>query len=349
MEKPSARKYHGLQALRFLAAFLVVVYHATSIASEQMHNISVWVKGGYGIDLFFVLSGFVIVWSSVQLLGTRDGWRIFAERRLVRVVPMYWIATVLKAIAVLAAGSMVVHVRLNIVTLLGSLLFIPCRNLDGLFMPILGVGWTLNYEMFFYAIFGLALFFKIDVFRLSGIVFFLLAVGSYFRQPSWPWPSFYLSSLVLEFFFGMLIARACIAEKHLPQKIAIPLLLAGLVLLLTPTPLDKLPPVIPEGIPAAAVILSVASLEKYFQRIPRVIVFLSEASYSIYLFHLLAAQLPIVAMVKMHLNYPFIAVALSIAISLFVGSFMHQFVERPITNWFRDRLKVRHQKIIHAV
>jgi exopolysaccharide production protein ExoZ len=348
MEKKPLRKYHGLEALRFVAAFLVVVYHATSIASERLGGVHVWIKGGYGIDLFFVLSGFVIVWSSSSLFEDEDGWLTFAERRVVRVVPMYWLATTVKATAVILASSMVVHARLTPSTLLASYLFIPCRNLDGNFMPILGVGWTLNYEMFFYALFALALFMKRNVFRFVGVFLTLLAVGSYFRQPSWPWPSFYLNSLVLEFYFGMLIAKSCLAGKRLSWKAALPILVLGTVLLLLPTPLDSLPPVLPEGIPAAMMIWSVASLEDFIPRIPWVAV-LSEASYSIYLFHLLAAQLPAVALAKMHLKLPLLAVILSIAISLTLGVVVHRYIERPTTNWLRSKLRVRHQKVVHAV
>jgi exopolysaccharide production protein ExoZ len=178
MERGLVQKYYGLQAVRLLAAVLVVAYHATSLASEQLGGVQVWKKGGYGIDLFFVLSGFVIVWSASSLSQDPDGWLIFAERRLVRVVPMYWLATTLKAIAVLVAGSMVVHARLTVWTFVASYLFIPCRNLDANFMPILGVGWTLNYEMFFYALKALALFLRINVFRFVGIILALLSVGS---------------------------------------------------------------------------------------------------------------------------------------------------------------------------
>lgn len=341
-----APKYVGLQVLRFVAAAFVVAYHATTIASEKLGGIQIWKKGGYGIDLFFVLSGFVIVWSSASLFGVRDGWLTFAERRAVRVVPMYWVATALKAIAMIAAGSMVVHARLSLGTLLASLFFIPSRNLDGNFQPILGVGWTLNYEMFFYALFTLALALRRNVYRFVGITLCILAIGSCFRQPWWPWPSFYLNSLILEFFFGMLIGRACLLRKHLPFAVAAPLLIASFIMLLTPTRLDALPPVVPEGIPAALIILSVASLESVLPRIPKLLLFLADSSYAIYLFHLLAAQIPAVLMAKRHIYHPWIAVVLSIALSLTVGGLVHQFFERPMTNYFRDRLRVRHEKII---
>jgi peptidoglycan/LPS O-acetylase OafA/YrhL len=203
--------------------------------------------------------------------------------------------------------------------------------------------------MFFYTLFALALLLKQNIYWFLGTTLTLLSLASLGREPWWPWPSFYLNTLVLEFFYGMLIARACLHGKRLPPRVALPLMLAAFVLLLTPTPLDALPPFIPEGIPAALIVLSVASLEAVLPRIPKIILFLSEASYAIYLFHLLAAQLPAVIMARYHMNYPWIAVVLSVALSLLVGGAAHQFVERPVTNFFRDVLRVRHQRIIRAV
>ena len=348
MEDRPVRRYLGLQVLRFVAAALVVSYHATKIASEQLGGVPIWTKGGCGVNLFFVLSGFVIVWSSIKLFDARDGWLIFAERRLVRVVPMYWIATTCKAIGILVAGSMVVHAHLTPWTLVASYLFIPARNLDNFFWPILGVGWTLNYEMFFYALFTAALFLRFSVFRFVGIVLVLLSIGSFFTKPWWPWPSFYLNSIVLEFYFGMLIAKLCLGGKHLSASIAVPMMALGWVLLLLPTPLDRTNLLLSQGVPAAMIIWALASLEDFWPRIPSAIIFLAEASYAIYLFHLLGAQLPAVWMAKHHMHHPWLAVVLSVLVSLSLGSIVHQFVERPITNFFRDRLKVRHQRIIHA-
>ena len=158
-----------------------------------------------------------------------------------------------------------VHARLNAWTLAASYLFIPCRNLDNNFMPILGVGWTSNFEMFFYAVFAVALLSGINVYRFVGVLLGICAIGSYFRQPWWPWPSFYLDSLVLEFFFGMLIARQTLSGRFLPKRLAIPGLIVGFLMLLANLH-HVLPPVIPEGIPAAIVIWSAVSIEKFIPR-----------------------------------------------------------------------------------
>jgi exopolysaccharide production protein ExoZ len=347
MEKLPARKYDGLQVLRFLAALLVVVFHATSISSEQLGGPGIWANGAYGVDIFFVLSGFVIVWSSAKLGHTRDGWLIFLERRVVRVVPMYWIGTTFKVIAMVVASSMVVHARLSVPSVLASYFFIPSRNLDNRFMPVLGVGWTLNYEMFFYALFAIALLIRTNVFRFVGVILALLAIGAYFRRPWWPAPSFYLDTIVLDFFLGMMIAKLCLQNRRLPRAVSIPMLVAGVILLCLPVPSDTFPRVVASGIPAAMVVWATASLEGFLPRIPAVILFLADASYSIYLFHLLAAQLPAVMMARYHIDLPWTAVSLSIAISLAVGSVFHQFLERPITNWFRENLRNRHQTVIH--
>ena len=83
--------------------------------------------------------------------------------------------------------------------------------------------------MLFYMLFAAALFLRVSVFRFVGTLLFLLATGSLFRQNDWPAVSFYLSSIVLDFFFGMLIARACLRGKYLPREVAVLSVFAGLL------------------------------------------------------------------------------------------------------------------------
>ena len=87
---------------------------------------------------------------------------------------------------------------------------LPTRKQRRQLFPLLGVGWTSNFEMLFYMLFAVALFLRVSVFRFVGTALFLLAAGAIFRQNDWPAFSFYLSPIVLDFFFGMLVAKACL-------------------------------------------------------------------------------------------------------------------------------------------
>lgn len=147
----------GVQYLRGAAALMVAYFHLTLqlpaytpyLASES------WIDTRYfaeAVPVFFVISGFVMYVSGIQSSPGRFAWR-----RLVRIVPLYWVLTLaIIALAVLRPGLL--HTQLSGEFALKSLLFVPYfpGRAHEIF-PILGPGWSLDYEMFFYAIFALAL------------------------------------------------------------------------------------------------------------------------------------------------------------------------------------------------
>ena len=145
--------YEGIQALRFVAALLVVVTHTTFYAHERLDNsFSVWGHGTVGVDIFFVVSGFVMMYSSQKFVGSRIGWQGFGMRRLIRILPMYWIATTVKLAALVLVPAAVLHAALDPQKVVMSYFLLPTRNVDGRVEPLLGVGWTLLFEMFLVAI-----------------------------------------------------------------------------------------------------------------------------------------------------------------------------------------------------
>jgi peptidoglycan/LPS O-acetylase OafA/YrhL len=175
-----------------MAAVLVLLTHSGFYASERLdRSFKYWGTGAAGVDLFFVISGFVMVYSSMNLIGDRKGWLVFSQRRVIRIVPMYWLATTIKLVLMVLAGEFVLHARFSSLDTVMSYLFLPTRNSDGNLFPLLGVGWTLNFEMLFYLLFAAALFLRVSVFKFVGTVLFILAIGALFRQSNWPAVSFY--------------------------------------------------------------------------------------------------------------------------------------------------------------
>jgi peptidoglycan/LPS O-acetylase OafA/YrhL len=195
--------------------------------------------------------------------------------------------------------------------------------------------------MLFYFLFTLALFLRKNVFTFVGVILSILATGAYLRQSSWPPIAFYLNSIVLEFFLGMLIAKACINGIYFPKKTAFWLLACGFVFLLFPGPDWNLPKVLISGVPASLIIWSSASLGKLENVIPRIVLYLGDASYSIYLIHPFVCPLPPAVLNRLHLDYPWLSVVLSVALGLGVGCFLHQFVEIPMTNRLKGYFRVR--------
>jgi exopolysaccharide production protein ExoZ len=332
--------YLGLQVLRVMAAVLVLITHSGFYASERLdRSFKYWETGAAGVDLFFVISGFVMVYSSMNLIGDRKGWLIFSQRRVIRIVPMYWLATTIKLVLMVLAGEFVLHARFSFLDTLLSYLFLPTRNSDGNLFPLLGVGWTLNFEMLFYALFAVALFLRVSVFRFVGTVLFLLATGALFRQNDWPAVSFYLNPIVLDFFFGMLIARACLRDKYLPRGAAALSVVAGLLLLLV------FPATIWHtslaGLAAAMIIGGLVGLEAWLTWIPGWLIYLADASYVIYLFHPLVAPAAPMILAKLKMPYPLLSIALSICLALLAGCFIHKLIEKPVTIWLKRTVEAR--------
>jgi exopolysaccharide production protein ExoZ len=127
----------------------VVVFHAFQWLDDQF-----WI-GAAGVDVFFVISGFVI-WTVAARGESAPG--TFLWRRLTRVAPAYWLATLAVAAIALADPAFLPQISLSPSHLLLSLAFIQHKDPNGLAFPVLPPGWTLNYEAIFYVTFTAILF-----------------------------------------------------------------------------------------------------------------------------------------------------------------------------------------------
>lgn len=330
----SPSRFEGVQALRFVAALLVVLTHATFYASERLvPGLPIWASGAAGVDVFFVISGFVMLVSSHALPGGAESARAFAIRRLTRIVPLYWLATTLKLLAVLAVPGALLHSQIDVGHIVRSYLFLPSMNEAGELKPVLGVGWTLNFEMFFYALFGLALLLRRSPIRFVTGVLVGLSALALLRTPDWPAIAFWADTVVLEFVAGMAIAHWTLAGRRLPTPVALGVLAIGLVGLLWPWgAVPDMLRVVTWGVPAALIVAAVASLEPVLQgRVPRSALLLGDSSYALYLFHPMVAPIVPVVLAKLGLIDVTLSIALSVAASITAGLVVHRFFERPVT------------------
>ena len=142
----------SIQILRAVAAVGVVLVHAGDALNYWGHTHVTWtLRGNAGVDMFFLISGFVMVYISWQRFGERSASISFFTRRIIRIVPLYWLVTTVYVLL----GHHTVH---SIVT---SYLFIPDTsggpaNIETIH-PVVPQGWTLRYEMFFYLLFGVCI------------------------------------------------------------------------------------------------------------------------------------------------------------------------------------------------
>jgi peptidoglycan/LPS O-acetylase OafA/YrhL len=129
----------SIQILRAIAALSVVYSHCTSGGDYKFPSM-----GGFGVDIFFIISGFII--GYIVSRNTEH----FMVKRIIRIVPLYYIATLLMTFTVLLLPHFIHSTTVSVSGFIKSILFIPGPENRG--FPILGQGWTLNFEMFFYLI-----------------------------------------------------------------------------------------------------------------------------------------------------------------------------------------------------
>lgn len=167
-------RLEALQVLRAIAAGMVVFVHALSTYRDKVDALTPSMfnfgLGELGVKLFFCISGFIIFASTESLQPGWTSFSYFIRRRLIRIAPLYWCATLIYAAKLALQG----HAPEGS-SLAYSLLFIPFKDATGLMRPVLGVGWTLNYEMFFYLVLGGALFVP-HVVRLISVPIVMLAL-----------------------------------------------------------------------------------------------------------------------------------------------------------------------------
>jgi len=269
-----------VQALRGWACLMVVCYHCLQVTGGSA-AIAAWPNLSAGVDVFFVISGFVMVTSSARLAGAAHPARVFLARRAVRIVPLYWVLTALKLAVVAALPAATRSTAPNAWNIAASFLFIPSRNALGVVRPVLPVGWTLEFEVFFYLLFAAALALRL---RLVWVVVGLagVAAAGFWRQAWWPAPCVLLNGMVLEFAGGMGLAWLAGQGWKLPRRLGGVLISAGMLALLV-LPLAGPWRCAVWGIPAVMVVAGALSVEGV--RVPRWVVAVGDASYAIYLVH----------------------------------------------------------------
>lgn len=281
--------YKGLQALRGYAALSVMIGHAVkewaaTYSVDPPFDVTPLL---YGVDIFFVISGFIMYRTSRELFAAPGGVRTFALKRLLRIVPLYWLFTTLMVATLFVLGGHVRSTEFDTWNVISSYLFIPSERPGGRIAPVLSLGWTLNYEMFFYAIFAAALVFprRLGVSLLVATIVGLVVYGAVF-QPSLVAVRFWTSSIILEFAGGVVLAA--MIDRRAPLGVSLALIGAGALLLASGVfgLASGLPRCVGGGIPAALLVAGVALLPRaQDDRVPSWATLLGDSSYALYLGH----------------------------------------------------------------
>jgi len=278
-----------IQYLRGIAVVVVVIHHAMLLPHVALLPPRL---AEFCVDLFFVISGF-IMWITTIDSGRGPG--AFWLARLVRIVPLYWIFTTLYILIALLVPRALNSGILDPVHVISSYLFIPANHpLLGNAAPPLSLGWTLNYEMFFYFFFGLFLFVRNPRWRLALLaVFFLsLILVGLLVHPQGPMGRTYTDPILVDFVVGVALAVAFPRLATLPAAFGWTLLALSIGWLSVMHSLPELPErFTAHSIPAALMVPGVLILERFARLRPNAfLLLLGDASYSIYLAHPFAVR-----------------------------------------------------------
>jgi exopolysaccharide production protein ExoZ len=322
----------SIQVLRALAATTVIFAHIRFIN-----------RGGFGVNIFFVVSGFIICYMSS--LNPSYFWL----KRIFRIVPLYWVGTLGVFLIALAAPNLLNYTTARPYELGKSLFFIPFVKESGRMAPILFLGWTLEYEMFFYLIFAAALAInkKKDGW-LAILMLSVVAIAGRVAHPASTFLSFYSNPIIMEFALGILAFYAWKKWKsrlaQLPVTVAVLISLACYAIFFR---IDKGVPssihfarIVPgflfQGGLSLVILLCFLSMEGKFT-FPRWMLAVGDASYSLYLFHPYIIQLVSRKIISFAVLTPLSVIALigTIGLCFLFAIASFKFLERPSNEFLR--------------
>lgn len=324
------KQFVSLQYLRALAALGVVVFHFTHQGRLSPETAALFERGQFGVDLFFVLSGF-IMWTTTidRAAGPAD----FFTRRVARVAPLYWALTLVAAF-VATEPALRLGFSSDAGTLLTSLLFVPAWSAKSpdMVAPLLTVGWTLNLEMAFYALFAAGLLLRASV-RLAALCGALaaLSLAGLLVSSQNPAIEAYTNSAMIEFAYGAALAHFY-REGALRGGGGVALIAAGVALALV-APFDLDWRGFTFGPAAAAILAGFVLLEERLAKRPiRLAKLVGDASYSLYLTHgmTLAGMAAFVGRTALPVPEPLLILA-EIVFATIVAIFIYRYVEQPLT------------------
>lgn len=350
----SQHKLANVQIARAIAALVVCIGHGSQEAHlrapETFPDFTKYFPTEIGVDLFFIISGFIMMVSFGDKFGRIGAPIQFSIRRIVRIYPSYWFFTSLIIGVAWAMPALLNTSRLSIEHAILSYLLIPHRDpgTGGGIHPILGLGWTLMYEMLFYSIFALALFMN----RLKGLVFSMIALAGLFLMGKFVIPNtifgeFTGRSIIFEFAFGMSVGfmykSGCLSIRSM-ILVAAGAALTTLSVILFDWTEER---IFTLGAPALVVFLLIQFLPSTTSGVGALArtlcVCVGEASYAIYLMHPFVIKVGFIGAAVLSPKLFSSASALGIVLAfivlvtiLFAGSYF-LLLERPVTSFLMRR------------
>lgn len=342
-----------IQALRGIAAILVVCYHTGSLYSKNLSWLvynNTFKFGHTGVTFFFVLSGFIIYYIHYLDIGKPSQLPSFLYKRFTRIYPLYWIILVPKLLTK----------HIDIVAMFLAFFLIPVEK------AYIKVSWTLSYELFFYVCFGSLIYCynKYTKILISTLILFIcLRIFLEFSGNGLNFNSFYLSFLfnahIIEFMLGIFAAYIVINKKLLNfrnwlfvmgvilfaiSSVFTVILVNKIAIQTNAIPFDQAEKIscflenniiVFFGIPFFLIVTGAAMIDQYQPlKVPKILLKLGDASYSIYLVHAIILNILTLKLQSINVKYLNYTVIPTIIIAILIGYIVHLIIEKPILNFF---------------
>jgi exopolysaccharide production protein ExoZ len=323
-----------IQHLRAVAAIGVAFHH--SIAQVYGDNGQSFGRlGAAGVDLFFVISGFIMWVTAVSRAETPAH---FMAKRLIRIAPLYWLVTTFVVTVVLLKPHLMRSAQFDAWHVAASYAFIawPHPKFTATFWPVVIPGWTLDYEMFFYAIVAVSL---TATMRWRPLIIVAVLIGLALlgvTSPPATIAAFYTDPILLEFAFGISIGLLFTKKISIPRGWAYVLIPVALALFAVAGPLENDPNrFLCWGLPLALLVYASINAPTLLPR--RTFRVLGDASYSIYLTQFCTIA-PAAGMLNAILHSPVqkvLATLVLVVVAIGAGVVAYYLAERPVTDWVK--------------
>jgi peptidoglycan/LPS O-acetylase OafA/YrhL len=349
-----------VQILRGVAAMMVVFHHFCLAVAEYHPSASILARSGLGslgaagVDLFFVISGFIMVLTQSRTGGSLSGASAFWKKRFIRIYPLYWFWT--SVLLMLWAASIALqahHFSASYIAL--SYLLWPTHERMTLLHPLLDQGWTLSYEIYFYFLFGISIALGLRSMRLPFLIAAFALLAALGRLIDFPSGAGLLASnpLIIEFLLGALVgtfapqlrewgaAHARLRRLLLGAGVAALLgsmWMGDLVYSETLIYSETVGRAILWGVPAFVIVAAASMFPRDSFRNARQLIHLGDASYSIYLTHAFAT-LAIGTIIRhyvfIHSVSPDLIILAGSAATVWLCALTYPLIEQPILSRFR--------------
>jgi exopolysaccharide production protein ExoZ len=346
----SKPKLDCLQVFRGIAALIVLLHHGIIImANRELGALNIIFDVGWvGVDFFFVLSGFIIFYTCYTLIGNKSKIKDYIIKRLIRIYPIYWLIT----IGVLLMYYIMDNGReFSVKQIINSILLLPQNEI-----PIVSVSWSLVYELVFYFMFGLIIFFDKKVGKIIGTIWIICILLNSFNVIDFsrtPYANVIFSNNNIEFLIGCVVAFFVL---NYSLKYRVSILVIGLLLFIYSWVSviegnilrGSTESMLMFGISCGLIVLGTSLLDINFQpKIPKLFIILGDASFSIYLTHIYFFGILNLVFMKLDLVNPLFAFVFNVIVTLILGIVCYYLVEKPLLSFLRSKFLYNNTKRIH--